>query len=75
MPCGDLGSKFGTGPTEEQYWQHEINKCPTSEEVLLCSACRALVRLEYDFGENPMLDQWWNHHQRVDEMRAKSKSK
>lgn len=41
---------------------------PLTMTQLLCSACRALDRLGYDFGENPALDQWWDAHKRADDV-------
>lgn len=35
-------------------------------ESLLCSTCRVLSRLEYDFDENPRLSEWWHKHQEED---------
>ena len=32
----------------------------------LCSACRVLERLGYDFDENPSLSQWWDKHKKED---------
>lgn len=29
---------------------------------LICSACRALQRMGYDFDENPALSVWWESH-------------
>jgi hypothetical protein len=34
--------------------------------ALLCSACRVLARMGYDFEENPALSQWWDAHQKED---------
>lgn len=41
-------------------------------DSLLCSACRALKRMGYDFGENPLLDEWWHQHQIEDEAKQSS---
>lgn len=38
-------------------------------EPLLCSACRVLDRLGYDFDENPALSEWWAEHKRKDDAR------
>jgi hypothetical protein len=35
-------------------------------DVLLCSACRVLARLGYDFEENPALSRWWDTHKKKD---------
>jgi hypothetical protein len=40
-----------------------------TQEVLLCSACRALTALGYDFGSNPDLDTWWHAHEETDAKR------
>lgn len=37
--------------------------------ALLCSACTALERLEYNFSESPDLDTWWHKHKQDDEKR------
>lgn len=33
---------------------------------LLCSACRALELFKFDFGLNPLLDEWWDKHKKED---------
>ena len=33
---------------------------------ILCSACRSLERLNYDFDENPALSRWWHEHRQED---------
>lgn len=37
--------------------------------ALLCGACTALERLNYDFSESPDLDTWWHNHKIKDEER------
>ena len=37
--------------------------------ALLCSACTALERLDYNFAESPDLDTWWHKHKQEDEQR------
>jgi hypothetical protein len=44
----------------------EIKDLRIGLTVLLCSSCRALDRLGYDFDENPALSQWWEKHQSID---------
>lgn len=59
MPCSDGNA-----------WDEQ---CREAEKVridaLLCSACRVLKRLGYDFEENPALSAWWAEHQRKDAAR------
>ena len=55
MPCYD--------PRAEQDWSAERF---ARMESILCSACRALERMGYDFGENPLLDEWWVAHKAQD---------
>jgi len=38
----------------------------TPRRLLLCSACRTLERMGYDFGENPLLEAWWEYHKAQD---------
>ena len=50
----------------------DSNIRPTEEErltSLLCSACRVLKRLGYDFDENPSLSHWWKWHQEIDRLK------
>jgi hypothetical protein len=39
-------------------------------ESLVCSACRVLERMGYDFDENPQLSVWWDNHKRQDAIKA-----
>jgi hypothetical protein len=65
MPCTDGGVPYG--PTKE-----ELNavKFAKRAEPLLCSACRALERLGYDFDENAELSEWWDAHKKADAARV-----
>lgn len=42
--------------------------------MMLCSACRALVRLGYDMDENPALSAWWEDHKKADAANAAAKA-
>ena len=59
MPCK-------TEPTAEERRATVLNTTASQYTPLLCSACRALERLGYDFDENPLLSQWWAKHQEED---------
>jgi hypothetical protein len=59
VPCTD------GGPSPRDTIREENSRL----DVLLCSACRALERLGYDFDENPELSRWWDQHKREDEAR------
>lgn len=60
MPCIDGGPS----------WPEEAQKQrDSSMSVLLCSACRTLERLGYDFDENPELSEWWDKHKKADAAR------
>lgn len=65
MPCSDGGVAYG--PTPEEIAR---NKFAKRAEPMLCSACRALERLGYDFDENPELSEWWNKHKEEDRRRT-----
>ena len=52
MPCGN------TVPLPE-FSYDEL-------EIMLCSVCRTLERLNYDIDENPMLSKWWFKHKKID---------
>ena len=60
MPCE-------AGPSREQV------RAEARIPVLLCSACRALERLGYDFDENPELSLWWAPHKARDEERERTR--
>lgn len=53
-PCGGP-----YGPSAE-----EVNE---GLKILLCSACRSLGRLGYDFDENPLLSRWWVEHRKAEQ--------
>lgn len=60
MPCE------GPSPYEQlSYKETEISNL----REMLCSACRSLSKLGFDFGVNPMLDKWWDQHQKEDRAR------
>ena len=65
-------------PCHDPPWPREPRKKTTQEkklEALLCSVCKILVRLQYDFGENPALDIWWDKHKKEDELKLKGLKK
>lgn len=49
----------------------EIRREMAYVEALLCGACKVLHRLNYDFGENPVLDEWWDKHKKEDERKKR----
>jgi hypothetical protein len=62
MPCRDSDDNNSNRVNKVA----AVNK---AQEVLLCSACRALTTLGYDFGSNPDLDTWWHAHEEADAKR------
>jgi hypothetical protein len=66
MPCNG-------GPSGDQ-WQvmdlernlKEVRAERSKLEILLCSACRVLAGMGFDFGTNPGLDRWWDAHEKED---------
>lgn len=64
MPCTDGGVPYP--PTPEEIARKKFAK---RAEPMLCSACRALERLGYDFDENPELSEWWDKHKKEDAAR------
>ena len=75
MPCTG-------GPSGEQLENARLTREVRKErerssklEVLLCSACRSLVSLGFDFGVNPELDRWWAGHERKDIERRREAAK
>lgn len=63
MPCYVDDRSSDTGDTGEELTE------------ILCSACRSLERLGYDFDENPSLSKWWYDHKKKDEERKKEEEK
>jgi hypothetical protein len=59
MPCSDGGPSYAD----------QLNERIRVKEDLLCSACRVLERLGYDFDENPELSRWWHVHKAEDQRR------
>ena len=64
MPCSDGGVPYPPSPAEIAA-AREAKRTPS----LLCSACRSLERLGYDFDENPELSEWWDKHKAEDAAR------
>lgn len=64
MPCTDGGVPYPPSPREIA--EKDFLKTGPS---MLCSACRALDRLGYDFDENPRLSEWWAKHKVEDDAR------
>jgi len=60
MPCYDSRNN----DPEYVCSGHIDRLCKT--ESLLCSACRVLTRMGYDFDENPRLSEWWEKHKEED---------
>lgn len=63
MPCH-------VDPTPQERRESAIKTAASHYEPLLCSACRVLERLGYDFDENPALSVWWAKHQEEDAQKA-----
>lgn len=57
------------GGKEKNKSKKQKHKKPDNLTVLLCSACRALESLGYDFAQNPSLDKWWDNHKKEDRER------
>lgn len=64
MPCNDGGVPYPPSPEEVSARQFRVRAAG-----LLCSACRSLERLGYDFDENPELSDWWASHKKQDDAR------
>lgn len=62
-------SSLGTENRAVEAAREEVRKLIFQPSELLCSACRALARLGYDFDENPALSRWWEEHKKEDEKR------
>ena len=70
MPCSDGGVPYP--PSAEEVAAAKFAKRAPS---LLCSACRALDRLGFDFDENPELSEWWAKHKKEDDARIERERK
>jgi hypothetical protein len=59
-------------PCRTDYYEDDAEDKTICElEELLCSACRSLTRMGYDFAENPALDGWWHEHVQQDNERRR----
>lgn len=65
MPC-----QGGCGSPEPNYKQ-EVAKLSS----LLCSVCRSLEDLNFDFDKNPELSRFWDEHKKIDEARLLSEAR
>lgn len=70
MPCSDGGAPYPPSPAEIAT-ANFAKRAPG----LLCSACRALDRLGFDFDENPELSDWWAKHKKEDDARIERENK
>lgn len=68
MPC----VSYPNSPSPENKKISDLIDRIEKLNVMLCSACRVLKRMDYDFEENPMLSIWWKNHQVVDHLKIKS---
>jgi hypothetical protein len=70
MPCRDgREEEHRTVYREDTTKIKAMSKKLLDFEANLCSACRSLERLGYDFDENPTLSEWWEAHKEADEKR------
>ena len=69
MPC--IGGPSIEDERRDAQAARELNATPP----LLCSACRVLDRLGYDFDENPALSKWWDKHKKEDDARIERERK
>ena len=65
MPCYDSRDH------DPKYICSGIADSLCKTESLLCSTCRVLTRIGYDFDENPRLSEWWEKH-KIDDARTKT---
>lgn len=64
MPC--IGGPSWDQEQAEAKREAKLKEQQSRMEPMLCSACRALERLGYDFDENPELSEWWDKHKKAD---------
>jgi hypothetical protein len=66
MPCRDGGPS--PAQIENDDLRKEVKRLERLEP-LLCSACKSLENLGFDFGINPELDEWHHKHKEEDRKR------
>jgi len=74
MPCRD-GRDDWPNRTQEatiSRLSQELKKAKDDYTKMLCSACRALEAQDFDFGTNPLLDDWWAAHKAEDQARVEA---
>lgn len=49
--------------------RNELKQSENEFTAMLCSACKTLEALGFDFGTNPLLDRWWTAHKEEDRKR------
>lgn len=74
MPCSDGRSNYGDYRSGYAAGEDSLRGKLEAMKEMLCSACRVLERLEYDFDENPELSKWWDGHKKEDERKAKEEA-
>jgi len=67
MPCRDGGPSMEAMENDRLTRELREKREQISRlEILLCSACRVLAGMGFDFGTNPDLDRWWDAHDKED---------
>jgi hypothetical protein len=71
MPCSDGGYGREMEAKERADLRNELKRM----DPLLCSACRALEKVGFDFDTNPELADWWFKHKLEDAKLAEAAAK
>ena len=74
MPCTYEESSAEIAARQKSH-DNEIRKDEAAKwEALLCSACRSLEHVEFDFDVNPELSRWWDKHKKEDAARERKEN-
>lgn len=80
MPCRDYPPAYSESAVDSQIiakQSEELDKLKkenTDKEAMLCSVCRILETQNFDFGTNPLLDEWWTKHKEEDRKREEAEA-
>lgn len=71
MPCTYVESASEIAARQNAHDKEIRRKEAEKWEALLCSACRSLEHVEFDFDVNPELSRWWDSHKKADAARER----
>ncbi len=74
MPCSDGGPSYSQ-TRDDSAELSRLRAEVKNQDSMLCSACRVLQKIGFDFDENPRLSEWWDKHKKEDEKKDREETR